>query len=82
MLFPRLESHSWEDKQFYKKLPVAKQAGNEYISSIVGGSRQEVYQPQHWAVMDATALLKGHLEVGIHFPVVSAIINVKTQELI
>lgn len=53
---------------------MARQAGNEYISSIVGGSQQEV-----WDVMDSTALLKGHLKVELHFPVVSAIINVRLR---
>lgn len=47
----------------------------------MGGSRQEAYQPHPWAVMDVTVLLKGHLEVETHFPVASAFINVKSQDL-
>lgn len=33
----------------------------------MGGSGQEAHQPDPWAVMDVTVLLKGHLEVKTHF---------------
>lgn len=58
---------------------MARPAGHECISSLVGGSWQEASQPQQWAVMDATGLLKGHLEVETRFPVVSAIIYVRLR---
>ena len=42
----------------------------------MGGSRQEAYQPHHWAVMDVTVLVKGHLEVET-LSVLSAFLNVR-----
>lgn len=36
-----------------------------------------MYQTHHWVVMAVTVLLKGHLEVETHFPVVAAFTNVR-----